>query len=76
MGATTQSSLEILGEMIEAVEKHLCPICGGEQGPIDACGFVVPGAGIRCRRLSDENPQYLQREKILRGLQLLLAAVR
>lgn len=76
MSATkTAASLELLGEMIEAIEKHVCPICGGAQG-LDACGFVVANAGIRCRKLSDDNPQYLQREKILRSLQLLLAAVR
>jgi hypothetical protein len=74
---TTTSPLEIISDAVTALSEKRCPVCGDPLGPVDACVFV-PGV-MMCRKLSlpDGSPlkdQYLQRENILRALQLLLTA--
>jgi hypothetical protein len=81
MSETKTTSLELLDSLIEAaLDRRRCPICLGNLYSTPELGCVfVPGA-MSCKtmnRLMDDDPrkvEYTNRVKVLRGLQLLLAA--
>jgi hypothetical protein len=74
----TQSTAEILSEMIERVLNRTCPICGDNLSSSWELGCTFAPGLTNCRtlrRFVDDDPErmhYERREKIVGALRLLL----